>query len=75
MKFDVFFFMYFSQKKDHVYGLCAMEDDNTDFTHLGPINKLFNFLVRWDREGSDSEAFLKHQLGLSDYLWMTRWED
>ncbi|PLW21794.1 hypothetical protein PCANC_02923 [Puccinia coronata f. sp. avenae] len=56
---------------DHVYGLCAMEDDNTDFTHLGPINKLFNFLVRWDREGSDSEAVLKHQLGLSDYLWMT----
>ncbi|KAH9468973.1 hypothetical protein Pst134EA_009496 [Puccinia striiformis f. sp. tritici] len=56
---------------DRVHQLCRMEDENTDFTHLGPVNKVFNLLVCWDRDGPESVAFEKHQLGLRDYLWMT----
>ncbi|WAQ91288.1 hypothetical protein PtA15_14A170 [Puccinia triticina] len=56
---------------NHVYQLCRMEDENTSFTHLGPINKIFNLMVCWDREGPESKAFERHQLGLRDYLWMT----
>ncbi|KAA1082657.1 Lanosterol synthase (Oxidosqualene--lanosterol cyclase) [Puccinia graminis f. sp. tritici] len=56
---------------NHVHQLCRMEDENTDFIHLGPINKLFNLLVCWDRDGPGSKAFVRHQRGLGDYLWMT----
>ncbi|MBW0496538.1 hypothetical protein O181_036253 [Austropuccinia psidii MF-1] len=56
---------------NHVYQLCKMEDENTNYQDLAPVNKVLNLLVCWHRDGPDSETFKLHQEKLGDLFWMT----
>ncbi|KAI8451268.1 lanosterol synthase-like protein, partial [Phakopsora pachyrhizi] len=44
----------------HVYELCKMEDENTSYQNLGPVNKVLNLIVSWDYDGPESESFRQH---------------
>jgi hypothetical protein len=49
-----------------------MEDEDTDFIDIAPVNKVFNLIVCWDRYGPDSEEFRQHQIKLNNLLWMNK---
>ena len=49
-----------------------MEDFNTAFLDLGPVNKVFNMLVVFLVDGPDSISFRKHLDRIPDFLWMSK---
>ena len=49
-----------------------MEDENTDFNDLAPVNKVLNLVVCWDRYGPESDEFRLHQSKLKNMLWMNK---
>jgi hypothetical protein len=49
-----------------------MEDENTDFNDLAPVNKVLNLIVCWDRCGPESDEFRLHQSKLKNMLWMNK---
>ncbi|KDN40342.1 putative lanosterol synthase [Tilletiaria anomala UBC 951] len=53
------------------YYLLCLEDDNTSYQCLGPVNKMLNYVARWSMEGSDSEAMKQHREKLNDFVWMS----
>ena len=53
-----------------VYELIQMEDENTDFACLGPVNAPMNLLACYIAEGGHSYAVKRHRERLQDYLWM-----
>lgn len=57
---------------NRAFQLCKMEDENTHYQDLAPVNKAFNLIVRWDKDGPESEAFKQHQLQLKKILWMNK---
>ncbi|KAH9811956.1 terpenoid cyclases/protein prenyltransferase alpha-alpha toroid [Melampsora americana] len=57
---------------NRVYDLCKMEDENTNYQALAPVNKMMNLLISWDRDGAESESFKLHQANLHQFLWMTK---
>jgi lanosterol synthase len=57
---------------DAAYSLVCMEDDNTSYQCLGPVNKPMHMICRYDREGADSEAFKLHKEKLRDFMWVGR---
>ncbi|KAI7944087.1 hypothetical protein MJO28_011615 [Puccinia striiformis f. sp. tritici] len=57
---------------NRAHELCKMEDENTDFNDLAPVNKMLNLIVCWDRYGPESKEFQKHQLKLKNFLWMNK---
>lgn len=56
--------------REHVYNLCVMEDENTDYTDLGPVNNPLITMVRYIHEGPDSHAVKMHRYTLEEYMWM-----
>ena len=56
--------------EDWAYELIQMEDANTDFSNLGPVNGPMNTLACFIREGKDCGAFHRHIGRLHDFLWM-----
>lgn len=52
------------------YEMVVMEDENTGYQGIGPVNKMLNFLVRWDVEGPDSHVMREHREKLKDFMWM-----
>ena len=50
-----------------------MEDVNTAFLDLGPVNKVFNMLVVFLVDGPDSIPFRKHLERIPDFLWMSKY--
>ncbi|PLW08132.1 hypothetical protein PCANC_26249 [Puccinia coronata f. sp. avenae] len=57
---------------NRAHKLCKMEDEDTDFIDIAPVNKVFNLIVCWDRYGPDSEEFRQHQIKLNNLLWMNK---
>ena len=53
------------------YEVLVMEDENTSYHGLGPVNKMFNYICRWIEEGPDSEAMKLHREKLKDFVWMS----
>jgi lanosterol synthase len=49
-----------------------MEDENTDFNDLAPVNKVLNLIVCWDRYGPESDELRRHQLKLKNFMWMNK---
>ncbi|KAF7732312.1 Lanosterol synthase (Oxidosqualene--lanosterol cyclase) [Apophysomyces ossiformis] len=47
-----------------------MEDDNTFFLDIGPVNKVMNWLVVYYYYGKDSHEFKEHVKRNLDFLWM-----
>lgn len=50
--------------------LVDMEDANTDFANLAPVNAPMNTLVCYIRDGQDSFTFKRHIERLEEFLWV-----
>ena len=46
---------------------CKAEDLQTNFVDIGPVNKVYNMLVAYDRNDGTFDA---HCLRVPDYLWV-----
>ena len=50
---------------------CHAEDLQTNYVCIGPVNKVYNMVVAYDRRGDDGgAAFAAHALRVADYLWV-----
>lgn len=62
--------------RDHamrvVKDLIVREDEDSDYTCLGPVNNPLNFLVRYLDDGPDSFAVKMHRHTLEDYMWVNK---
>ena len=47
-----------------------MEDENTSYQTLAPVNKMFNLVARFHREGASSEAWKQHEIKRHDFMWL-----
>lgn len=56
---------------DKALSKIRMEDENTSFLDLGPVNKVFNMLVVFVVDGGDSKTFQKHLERFPDFMWMS----
>lgn len=56
--------------EDWTYQLIQMEDENTDFACLGPVNAPMNTLACYICEGPGSYPVRRHLDRLHDFLWM-----
>lgn len=54
----------------YVFKLIQMEDKNTDFANLGPVNSPMNTLACFIRDGPDSYSYQRHVDRMEDFLWM-----
>ncbi|PHH65633.1 hypothetical protein CDD81_1719 [Ophiocordyceps australis] len=52
--------------------LVDMEDANTDFGDLAPVNAPMNALVCYARDGPDAYSVKRHIERLDEYMWMNR---
>lgn len=52
------------------YELLVLEDENTSYQCLGPVNKMLNYVARWEVEGHDSHAMRMHREKLKDFMWI-----
>lgn len=50
--------------------LIQMEDKNTDFSNLGPVNGPMNLLACYIREGPDAYSVQRHKERMADFLWV-----
>lgn len=50
--------------------LVQMEDENTDYACLAPVNAPMNTLVCYLKEGPESYSFRRHIDRLDDYMWV-----
>ena len=55
-----------------VWELVEMEDSNTDYAGLGPVNAPMNTICCFIHEGKDSHSFQRHIDRLNDYMWMNQ---
>lgn len=53
------------------YELLVMEDENTGYQGIGPVNKMLNYICRWIEDGPDSEVMAIHREKLKDFMWMS----
>ncbi|EGC47128.1 oxidosqualene:lanosterol cyclase [Histoplasma capsulatum var. duboisii H88] len=56
--------------EDWVWELITMEDRNTDYAGLGPVNAPMNTLCCYIHDGPGSYTFRRHLDRLHDYMWM-----
>lgn len=56
--------------EDWTFKLIQMEDENTQFANLGPVNNPMNTLACYIHDGPHSESVNKHLSRLHDFLWM-----
>ena len=56
--------------EDWVWRLIQMEDKNTDYSNLGPVNGPMNFLVCYIVEGADSYSVRRHRERMADFMWV-----
>ncbi|CZR56626.1 related to lanosterol synthase [Phialocephala subalpina] len=56
--------------EDWCWELIKMEDKNTDYSDLAPVNSPMNFLVCYIKEGPKSYSVQRHRDRLADFLWM-----
>ena len=50
--------------------LIEIEDMNTDYACLAPVNAPMNMLACYIQEGPDAESVRKHRERMQDYLWL-----
>jgi lanosterol synthase len=56
--------------EDRAWKLIQMEDKNTDYSDLAPVNAPMNFIVCYIKEGPKSYSVLRHRDRVADFLWM-----
>ncbi|RKP11909.1 terpenoid cyclases/protein prenyltransferase alpha-alpha toroid [Piptocephalis cylindrospora] len=55
---------------DEVYEQITMEDENTFYLDVGPVNKAMNMVCVWLAKGPSSPEFRAHLPRVADFLWM-----
>ena len=56
--------------EDWAFKLIQMEDENTNFANLGPVNGPLNLLACYIHDGPDAESVQRHRDRMHDFLWM-----
>jgi lanosterol synthase len=56
--------------EDWCWKLIQMEDKNTDFSNLGPVNGPMNFLACFIKEGPDAYSVKRHRERMADFMWV-----
>jgi lanosterol synthase len=56
--------------EDWAWKLIEMEDKNTDYANLGPVNGPMNFLACYIKEGPDAYSVQRHRERMADFLWV-----
>ena len=56
--------------EDWAFKLIQMEDKNTDFSNLGPVNGPMNLLACYFREGPNAYSVQRHRERLADFMWV-----
>ncbi|KZF20245.1 oxidosqualene:lanosterol cyclase [Xylona heveae TC161] len=56
--------------EDWAYELIKMEDENTDYANLGPVNGPMNLLCCYIHDGPDSYSVRRHRERMHDFLWV-----
>ncbi|RDW84763.1 terpene cyclase family member protein [Coleophoma cylindrospora] len=56
--------------EEWAYKLIEMEDKNTDYANLGPVNAAMNFLACYIKEGPDAYSVRRHRERMEDFLWV-----
>lgn len=54
---------------DEVYEQITMEDENTFYLDIGPVNKAMNMVCVWLEKGPSSPEFRAHLPRVADFLW------
>lgn len=58
--------------EDHAWWLIEVEDENTDYANLGPVNGPMNTLCAYIKLGKDSIPFQEHLKTLPEFIWMNK---
>lgn len=58
--------------EDWVWKLVQMEDENTDYLGVGPVNAPMNTICCFIHDGERSNSFRRHVDQLHVYLWMNK---
>ncbi|OAQ59653.1 lanosterol synthase [Pochonia chlamydosporia 170] len=61
---------YHTLSNRRVSELMRMEEHNTEYECLAPVNKAFHMAVAWFEDGPDSNRLRRHIEKVSLYLWM-----
>ncbi|KAM3068894.1 Lanosterol synthase erg7A [Clarireedia jacksonii] len=56
--------------EDWVLKLVQMEDKNTDFSCLAPVNAPMNLIVCYMQDGPDSYSVRRHRERMADFMWV-----
>ena len=56
--------------EEWAFELIRREDENTDYTNLGPVSGPMNFLACYIQDGPDSYSVERHRERMHDFLWM-----
>jgi len=56
--------------EDWVWKQVQMEDKNTDYSNLGPVNATMNFLLCFIKEGPDAYSVRRHRERMHDFTWV-----
>ncbi|PQE08309.1 lanosterol synthase protein [Rutstroemia sp. NJR-2017a BVV2] len=56
--------------EDWVYKLIQMEDKNTDFSCLAPVNAPLNTIARYIQDGPNSYSVQRHRERMADFMWV-----
>lgn len=59
-----------NRAEDWAYQLIEMEDQNTDYANLGPVNGPMNLLACYIHDGEGSYSVKRHRERMHDFLWM-----
>ena len=59
-----------SRAEEWTWDLIRREDENTDYSNLGPVNAPMNLLASYIREGPDAYSVRRHQERMKDFLWV-----
>lgn len=52
------------------YEQVVLEDENTSYQCLGPVNKMVNGIVRYIVDGRDSVAYQQHKIQRQPFMWL-----
>jgi lanosterol synthase len=59
-----------SRAEEWTWDLICREDENTDYSNLGPVNGPMNLLACYIREGPDAYSVRRHRERMEDFLWV-----
>jgi lanosterol synthase len=59
-----------AKAEERAFKLIQMEDKNTDFSNLGPVNGPMNLLACYIQEGPTAYSVQRHRERMADFMWV-----